>query len=466
MLPPGFSLRLDRAVRRPRPHVLVGGSPIRVLKLSPAGAAMIDRWQAGEPVAASPGAQALAERLLDAGIAHPRATRNHQPADGGVSVVIPVRDRPEGLADTLRAIGDGPAVVVVDDASVAALRGGELGGATLIRRDSAGGPAAARNTGWRSTGAEIVVFMDADCSPTPGWLDGLLWHFADPSVGAVAPRIVTTVKGGTPRWLGEYEMLRSSLDQGSRESPVRPGSPVPYVPTAALAVRRTALEQIGGFDESLRFGEDVDLVWRLAKNGWRVRYEPSVLVGHPARTSAGAWLRQRYEYGLSAAPLAARHGRDVAPLAVSPWSAAAWGFAASGHPMAGAAIAGATTAALARRAGRDAAVARVLVGLGATGNVRAGSALAGAVRRAWLSPAVLGVILARSARRRKVARAMAVSIAASFALPPAVEWAFERPGVGLLRWSALRTADDLAYQAGVWVGAIRGRSGAALLPRW
>ena len=52
---------------------------------------------------------------------------------------------------------------------------------------------------------------------------------------------------------------------------------VAYVPTAALLVRRAALGD--GFDESLRNGEDVDLVWRLIEAGWRVRYEPAVQVG-------------------------------------------------------------------------------------------------------------------------------------------------------------------------------------------
>ncbi len=92
---------------------------------------------------------------------------------------------------------------------------------------------------------------------------------------------------------------------------MRPGTAVSYVPTAALAVRTQALLQADGFDEALRFGEDVDLVWRLAKRGGRIRYEPSVSVTHPTRKSAAAWLRQRFQYGRSASALASRHGRDV-----------------------------------------------------------------------------------------------------------------------------------------------------------
>ncbi len=242
---------------------------------------------------------------------------------------------------------------------------------------------------------------------------------------------------------------------------------MPYVPTAALVVRRQALADAGGFDEGLRFGEDVDLVWRLGRMGWRVRYEPSAAVSHPARRDPGAWARQRYEYGRSAAPLAARHGRAVAPAAMSPWTAAAWGLAAAGHPAAAAGVAAATTAALTRRAGRDPVTARTLAGLALAGNLRAAAGLATAVRRAWLPPAA--VVAYVSARWMRTA-APSMAVGAALVIPPLVEWATDRfdglgrPGLGPLRWSALRLADDLAYQTGVWAGVIETRSVAALLP--
>jgi hypothetical protein len=217
-----------------------------------------------------------------------------------------------------------------------------------------------------------------------------------------------------------------------------------------------------GFDESLRFGEDVDLVWRLGKRGWRVGYEPVATVRHPARESPAAWLRQRYQYGRSAAALAARHHRDVAPVAVSPWSAAAWGLAATGHPVAGGAIAAGSAVVLARRAGSDRATARALAGMAASGTLRAGDALAGAIRRAWLPPAVSAVALLRPGRTRRYAT---TALAVSFVLPPVSDWLRHRPPLGLPAWVALRWADDLAYQAGVWAGAIDARSASALLPR-
>src|SRR5207344_2946450 len=86
--------------------VLVGGAPLRLLRLGPRGAALARGWWDGEPVPGRPAAQELARRLLDAGIAHP------DPADGApgpgpddVTAVIPVRDRPAELARCLAGLG-------------------------------------------------------------------------------------------------------------------------------------------------------------------------------------------------------------------------------------------------------------------------------------------------------------------------------------------------------------------------
>jgi mycofactocin system glycosyltransferase len=466
LLPAGFGLRLDDDIRRPSPQILIGGYPLRILRLTPQGARMVDRWSSGEPVSPGPGAQALARRLRDSGIAHPRPPRTHR-AREDVAVAIPVLNDPAGLSETLDALAVAGAgrVVVCDDGSAPVISLEPRTGVTLLRRASTGGPAAARNTAWRSCPAEIIVFLDANCRPTPGWLDALLPHFADPAVGAAAARVVPTADPGISRLLDVYETRRSPLDLGGHEAAVYPGSRVPFVPTAALAVRRRALEDLEGFDESLRFGEDVDLVWRLGDKGWRVRYEPSAAVTHPIRPTVSAWLRQRYNYGRSATELASRHGRRVAPLAVSAWSLGAWGLAGLGHPFAASAVMAGTTVALTRLGGRDRPTAMALAGIAMKGNLRAAGSIAEAVRRAWLPPAgaVLAALAGLASRR---ALTWSASIGVCLVGAPLSEWVADRPGCGPVAWTALRVVDDLAYQAGVWRGVVDRRSPAALLPRW
>ena len=466
MLPEGFRVALDPGARWAGDGtVLVGGAPIRLLRLTPTGRALVDRLAAGEPVPASPGAQRLARRLLDAGLAHPRLPAPESPPDG-VVVVIPVHDDADGLAATLAALAGGPPVVVVDDASADTgairVRVNEVGSTyattssgtrpetVLLHRRSRGGPAAARNDGWRAAEAPFIAFVDANCEPEPGWLDALLPHFADPHVAAVAPRILppSDTEGGGA--LDAYEAVASPLDLGARQAAVRPGSRVPYVPTAALVVRRTALEELGGFDEALSVGEDVDFAWRLVAAGWSVRYEPGVIVRHPIRPGWSSWLKQRYRYGTSAAPLARRHGWAVAPAVMSPWTAGAWGLVAVGQPLLGAMTAGYSIAALSRRVPQGEALR--LAGLG---HLQGGMALTRALRRAWAPAAVALAVADRRSR---------AVLAAAVVVPTVVDWLQRRPALDPARFAALRLADDLAYAGGVWAGCARERSVRALLP--
>jgi mycofactocin system glycosyltransferase len=459
LLPAGWTLQLDAGCHRPRREVLVGGTPPRVVRLTPAGAGLVDAWSGGSPLGKATAQRRLATRLVDAGLAHPRPCG---PPPSFV-VVVPVRDDQQGLDRTLGALAGLP-VTVVDDGSAQPATAPRS--AAVVRRGEAGGPAAARNEGARrAPPGEVVVFVDAGTVPGPGCVETLLAHFGDPGVGAAAPRVLCRADPGTPAALAAYEAARSPLDMGPKPGPVRPGGRVPYVPSALLAVRRSALEGAGGFDESLRYGEDVDLVWRLQGAGWRVRYEPAASATHPARLTVAAWARQRWSYGGSAAPLAARHGAAVSPAALPTWSASAWLLAATGRPLAGLCVAAASSAALAGRTGRDPQTAAELAKLAARGHLCAGAALATAVRRAWLPPALAAVAAVRRAGSRRAARASTAALAACLAVPPLAGWFARRPRLGPLRWAAWFLADDLAYQGGLWAGALRTRSAAPLMPR-
>lgn len=448
MLPPTWRITLDPGTRRiDDGRVLVGGAPLRLLRLSPAGAKAVDELADGAPIGTSHTRQQLARRLLDTGIALPRPTAASRTARE-VTVVVPVY----GDAPPLARVASAGAVVVVDDASPSPV---VAAGARVIRHDDNRGPAAARNTGWRAATTELVAFLDADCDPTLGWLEALLAHFDDPEVAAVAPRITAPIEADLPRWVAAYESAHPTLDRGPHEGLVRPRGRVPFVPTAALVARRSALEAVGGFDEAMRVGEDVDLVWRLVDAGWQVRYEPSVIVHHAARSTLGAWLRQRFDYGTSAAALARRHGTKVAPLAVSPWTAASWALVGAGAPVAGVALAASTTAALAPKLRGLQRPWREALRLAGLGHLYGGRAVADAIRRPWWPLAAVAAMVSRRARR-----AVALCVATS----AAADWRADRPPLGPLQWGLVRLLDDAAYGAGVWAGCGRARSFTALRP--
>ena len=200
-------------------------------------------------------------------------------------MVIPVRDRHAELARCLAGLApaSAPRVIVVDDGSRRPGRDPERGGRGRGQRGAAAGqrrrPRRPGTRAWRRRGRRWWPSSIPTACPAAGWLDALLPHFADPRWARFAPRIVPHEAGRT--WLARYEGASSTLDMGRRPSIVRPGSRVPYVPGAALVVRREAAGT--GFAEDMQVGEDVDFVWRLAASGWRVRYEPAATMGHQHR---------------------------------------------------------------------------------------------------------------------------------------------------------------------------------------
>jgi mycofactocin system glycosyltransferase len=467
-LPAGFGIELDSGTRQLTDSVLFGGSPARAMRLSPAGCEALTELRQGQVRSAPAGV--LARRLTDTGLAHPRPPRSVRELD--VTVLIPVRDRLAQIDRCLAATGGRYPVLVIDDgsadpAAVAAIAARHR--ATLLRRQDCGGPAAARNTGLAAAGTELIAFLDSDCLPPAGWIAELAAHLTDPLVGAVAPRIVAPDgRAGARTAAGRYAAACDSLDLGAREALVVPGSRVAYVPTAALLVRRAALDTAAQgarpvFDPGLRYGEDVDLVWRLYEAGWRIRYEPTVRVCHDGPDTWAGLLGRRFRYGTSAAPLARRHPRRLAPLVLQPWPALTVAAILGRRPLAAAAAATAGSLALASTVRR--------AGLPADG---APAATVTAIRQTWLgtgryatqfaAPALMAALAGpggTTPARRWGRRAAAASLLIG---PPMDAWWQRRPALDPVRFALGRIADDVAYGFGVWAGCARERTLAPVKP--
>ncbi len=453
-VPTGFRLVKDPSLAQyANGRVLVGGTPPRVLRLSEAGRKQAEELIRGERVTGA--TAALAGRLIDAGLAHPRP-----PAGAPVpsaTIVIPVRDRPSHLEACLRAIRETDRVMVVDDGSEdagAIATVCEAHGANLLRLPVSRGPSAARNAPLPDVHTDLVAFVDCDTAPERGWLERLARHFADPAVGAAAPRIRPLAPGTS--LLQRYAAARSPLDMGPQDASVIPYGRVPYVPTATMVVRREALKGGGGFDEELHCAEDVDLVWRLHDAGWRVRYDPSVVVRHDEPASWREYLRRHRWYGEWSGPLSRRHPGRLAHLVIAPLPGASGMLLLLHRPRAAFLLAAIQAVILARDLENSGlptytswAWTTKWVGLTMVGFGRAATIFA--------APGLIAILVPQ--RTRTAAAALLLAL-------PAAEYIARRPRMNPLCWLAACVADEFAYGIGVWKGCALARTAGPLRPLW
>jgi len=230
----------------------------------------------------------------------------------GVSVVMPVFNGRRWLRDALAAVeaqrdGHPFEIIAVDDGSTDGSRrilrdAARAGRLTMI--DGPGlGIAAAINAGIREARYPIVCQIDQDVIVGPGWLSTLVTTLDDPSVAAAQGHYQTAPDAGF--WA---RVMGRDLEQRYRR--INETS-VDHVCTGNTVYRASALHQVGLFDETLGYGSDNDISYRLAQNGHTLVFARTAHSVHRWREGIVGYLRQQYGVGYGRLDLLARHPRRV-----------------------------------------------------------------------------------------------------------------------------------------------------------
>lgn len=148
-----------------------------------------------------------------------------------------------------------------------------------------------RNRGLQLAKGDIIVFIDANCQPAPGWLRALVGAIAD------GENIVCG-----PCYPSNQHNLVHYIENQKERTYIRECT------TINVAFRREVLSRIVAFDTNLTYGEDVDFFWRASDAGYQICFEPAAAISHDYG-SADEQIRRAYRYGKARAILHKKHWR-------------------------------------------------------------------------------------------------------------------------------------------------------------
>jgi glycosyltransferase involved in cell wall biosynthesis len=196
---------------------------------------------------------------------------------------------------------DGPSIVAVHPV-----------GARLVDASQQRGPGHARNVGSDAASGERLLYCDADDVADPHWVEALsgaldTWDLVGGQIEG------NSLNPSNHRWVGDWLACLSA-------------KPLPFWGAGNLAVRRSVLSEIGGWEGALpcRAGEDVELCWRAQLAGFSLGYEENAVMYRRCRGTLRDHAIQQYHYGYSQIVVRARFPQFGPQPMASRWRFAGW----------------------------------------------------------------------------------------------------------------------------------------------
>jgi O-antigen biosynthesis protein len=237
-----------------------------------------------------------------------------------VTVAVCTRDRPDDLATCLDSLAqveyDDLEILVVDNApssEASRLLVERRAGRVRYVREPRPGLDWARNRAIAEARGDVIAFTDDDVAVDPGWIRALVAAFGSDETVAAVTGLVLPAELETEaqviferyRSFGRGFVPRRIAAAGGGSVALRHGAAGDYGTGANMAFRRSLFERLGGFDPALgagtptRGGDDLEMFFRVLKEGLVLVYEPRAIVRHRHRRSIEALRGQIADHGVS-----------------------------------------------------------------------------------------------------------------------------------------------------------------------
>jgi len=232
-----------------------------------------------------------------------------------ISIVVPAYNAEKTIKKCIESLLDidytNYEIIIVDDGSTDATKqilSGYKEKISVMALEHRG-PSHCRNKAASASQAEYLAFTDADCIVDKQWLRELLKGFSQEAVTGVggsqlSPNDETAFGRRVQSFFEKTGFLGGYIKTTANNSPVRTS----HNPSCNVMYRRQFLLEVGGFDEGLWPGEDVDLDYRLEKRKFILMFNPKAIVYHYRPDSLKKICSMMYRYGWTQGVLVRRYG--------------------------------------------------------------------------------------------------------------------------------------------------------------
>jgi cellulose synthase/poly-beta-1,6-N-acetylglucosamine synthase-like glycosyltransferase len=221
-----------------------------------------------------------------------------------VSLIVTCRNNAQTISECLQALkdqdypNDAVEIIVVDACSTD-------GTAEIAKKYTSNvyveplNAAAAYNYATKIAKYPVLGFVDSDAKVELAWLKKITPRLAEPGVAGVSGAIET--------WNSQNPWARSiGYELKNRYS--RIGRYTERIATMNLLLKKSIMEEVGGWNEAMPSQYDTEFGYRLAQKGYKIAYEPTAKCYHFNRQTLRAYWRQQVQYGRNTTRLYFMHG--------------------------------------------------------------------------------------------------------------------------------------------------------------